>query len=107
MIEVATNFVEYFKDKRETALETLVRITFGAFIGGLVLLTPACRSSDLTDRSGKRGLDLGRLRLSGRSPQRYCPASTPNAKARLQCLARASVTHFLTALCCADNDISL
>jgi len=38
MTELATNFVEYFKDKREAALETLVRITFGTFMGGLVLL---------------------------------------------------------------------
>ena len=35
MTELATNLVEYFKDKRE---ETLVRITFGTFMGGLVLL---------------------------------------------------------------------
>jgi hypothetical protein len=38
MTGLATNFVEYFKGKREAALETLVRITFGTFIGGLVLL---------------------------------------------------------------------
>ena len=31
MTELATNFVEYFKDKREAALQTLVRITFGQF----------------------------------------------------------------------------
>jgi len=36
MTVLATNFVEYFK--REAALETLVRITFGTFMGGLVLL---------------------------------------------------------------------
>ena len=36
MTGLATNFVEYFK--REAALETLVRITFGTFMGGLVLL---------------------------------------------------------------------
>jgi hypothetical protein len=38
MTELATCFVEYFKGKREAALETLVRITFGTFMGGLVLL---------------------------------------------------------------------
>jgi hypothetical protein len=38
MTRLATNFVEYFKGKREAALETLVRITFGTFISGLVLL---------------------------------------------------------------------
>jgi hypothetical protein len=35
MTGLATNFVE---GKREAALETLVRITFGTFMGGLVLL---------------------------------------------------------------------
>jgi len=39
MTELATNFVEYFKGKREAALETLVRITFGTFMGGLTVLT--------------------------------------------------------------------
>jgi hypothetical protein len=34
MTGLATNFVEYFKGKREAALETLVRITFGTFMGG-------------------------------------------------------------------------
>jgi hypothetical protein len=38
MTGLTTNFVEYFKRKREAALETLVRITFGTFMGGLVLL---------------------------------------------------------------------
>jgi len=38
MTGLATNFVDYFKRKREGALETLVRITFGTFMGGLVLL---------------------------------------------------------------------
>ena len=38
MTGLATNFVEYFKGKREAALETLVRITFGTFMGGLALL---------------------------------------------------------------------
>ena len=50
MTGLATNFVEYFK--REAALETLVRITFGTFMGGLVLLLTllysGCRSSDRT-----------------------------------------------------------
>ena len=40
MTELNTNFVGYFKDKRETALETLVRITFGTFIGGLRSVKP-------------------------------------------------------------------
>ena len=38
MTGLATNFVEHFKGKREAALKTLVRITFGTFMGGLVLL---------------------------------------------------------------------
>jgi hypothetical protein len=38
MTGLATDFVEYFKGKREAALETMVRITFGTFMGGLVLL---------------------------------------------------------------------
>jgi hypothetical protein len=38
MTGIATNFVEYSKGKREAALETVVRITFGTFMGGLVLL---------------------------------------------------------------------
>jgi hypothetical protein len=38
MTGLATNFVEYFKGKRKAPLETLVRITFGTFMGGLVLL---------------------------------------------------------------------
>jgi len=38
MTELATNLVEYFKDKREATWETLVRIVFGTFMGGLVLL---------------------------------------------------------------------
>ena len=38
MTGLATNFVEYFQGKRGAALETLVRITFGTFMGGLVLL---------------------------------------------------------------------
>ena len=56
MIEVATNFVEYFKDGREAALETLVRITFGTVLLWVASYscspcsTPACRSSDRADR---------------------------------------------------------
>jgi hypothetical protein len=38
MTELATNLVEYFKDNREATWETLVRIVFGSFMGGLVLL---------------------------------------------------------------------
>jgi len=38
MTGLATYLVGYFKSKREAALETLVRITFGTFMGGLVLL---------------------------------------------------------------------
>ena len=32
------NLVGYFQDKREASWETVVRVTFGVFIGGLVLL---------------------------------------------------------------------
>ena len=38
MTELATNFMEYFWGMHAAALETLVRVTFGAFMGGLVLL---------------------------------------------------------------------
>jgi hypothetical protein len=38
MTEFAMNLVEYFQDKREATWETLVRIVFGTFMGGLVLL---------------------------------------------------------------------
>jgi len=38
MTELAMNLVEYFQDRREAAWETVVRIIFGTFMGGLVLL---------------------------------------------------------------------
>ena len=38
MTQLATNLVGYFQGKREATLETLVRIVFGTFMGGLVLL---------------------------------------------------------------------
>ena len=41
MTGLATNFVEYFKGKREAALETMVRITFGTFMGGRATAHPA------------------------------------------------------------------
>jgi hypothetical protein len=38
MTEFAMSLVEYFQDKREATWETFVRIVFGTFMGGLVLL---------------------------------------------------------------------
>jgi hypothetical protein len=38
MTTLAMNLVEYFQDRRAVAWETLVRVTFGTFMGGLVLL---------------------------------------------------------------------
>jgi hypothetical protein len=38
MTSIAMNLVGYFQDKREASWETVVRVTFGVFIGGLVLL---------------------------------------------------------------------
>jgi hypothetical protein len=38
MTTLAMNLVGYFQDRREATWETLVRVTFGAFMGGLVLL---------------------------------------------------------------------
>ena len=38
MTTLAMNLVEYFQDSREAAWETVVRIVFGTFVGGLVLL---------------------------------------------------------------------
>jgi len=38
MTDLAMRLVEYFQDKREATWETLVRIVFGTFMGGLVLL---------------------------------------------------------------------
>ena len=38
MTEFAMTLVEYFQDKREATWETFVKIVFGTFMGGLVLL---------------------------------------------------------------------
>ena len=38
MTTIAMNLVEYFQDRREATWETIVRVTFGTFMGGLVLL---------------------------------------------------------------------
>jgi hypothetical protein len=38
MTTLAMNLVEYIQDRREVAWKTLVRVTFGTFMGGLVLL---------------------------------------------------------------------
>ena len=38
MTTLAMSLMEYFQDRREQAWETLVRIVFGAFMSGLVLL---------------------------------------------------------------------
>jgi len=38
MTAIAMNLVEYFQDRRDAAWETVVRVTFGTFMGGLVLL---------------------------------------------------------------------
>jgi hypothetical protein len=38
MTTLAMNLVGYFQDRREATWETLVRVTFGAFMGGLVIL---------------------------------------------------------------------
>ena len=38
MTTIALNLVEYFQDRREATWETVVRVTFGTFVGGLVLL---------------------------------------------------------------------
>jgi hypothetical protein len=35
---IALSLVEYFQDRREATWETVVRVTFGSFMGGLVLL---------------------------------------------------------------------
>jgi len=32
------NLVGYFQDKREATWETLVRVIFGTFVGGLIVL---------------------------------------------------------------------
>jgi hypothetical protein len=38
MTAIAMNLVEYFQEKRQATWETIVRIVFGTFMGGLVLL---------------------------------------------------------------------
>ena len=38
MTAIATNLVEYFQERRQATLETIVRVVFGTFMGGLVLL---------------------------------------------------------------------
>jgi hypothetical protein len=38
MTAIALNLVEYFQDRRQATWETLVRVVFGTFMGGLVLL---------------------------------------------------------------------
>jgi hypothetical protein len=38
MTDIAMSVVGYFQDRREATWEILVRIVFGAFMGGLVLL---------------------------------------------------------------------
>ena len=38
MTTIALNLVEYFQDRRQVTWETIVRVTFGTFMGGLVLL---------------------------------------------------------------------
>jgi hypothetical protein len=38
MTDIAMSVVGYFQDRREATWEILVRVVFGAFMGGLVLL---------------------------------------------------------------------
>ncbi len=38
MTSLAMNLVGYFQDKREATWETLVRVIFGTFVGGLIVL---------------------------------------------------------------------
>jgi hypothetical protein len=38
MTSLAVNLVEYFQDNRDATQETLVRVVFGTFVGGLVIL---------------------------------------------------------------------
>lgn len=38
MTTLAMNLVGYFQERRKETWETLVRVTFGTFMGGLVLL---------------------------------------------------------------------
>jgi hypothetical protein len=38
MTTIALNLVGYLQDRRQATWETVVRVTFGTFMGGLVLL---------------------------------------------------------------------
>ncbi len=38
MTTLAMNLVEYFQDNRSATLETFVRVVFGTFVGGLIVL---------------------------------------------------------------------
>jgi hypothetical protein len=38
MTAIAMNLVEYFQERRQATWETMVRVVFGTFMGGLVLL---------------------------------------------------------------------
>jgi hypothetical protein len=38
MTAIATNLVGYFQERRQATWETMVRVVFGTFMGGLVLL---------------------------------------------------------------------
>jgi RsiW-degrading membrane proteinase PrsW (M82 family) len=38
MTTLAMSLVGYFQERREAARETVVRVVFGTFVGGLVLL---------------------------------------------------------------------
>ena len=38
MTAIAMNLVEYFQERRRATWETLVRVVFGTFMGGLILL---------------------------------------------------------------------
>jgi hypothetical protein len=38
MTAIAVNLVEYFQERRQATWETLVRVVFGTFMGGLILL---------------------------------------------------------------------
>jgi hypothetical protein len=38
MTTLAMNLVEYFQERRQATWDILVRVTFGTFMGGLVLL---------------------------------------------------------------------
>jgi hypothetical protein len=38
MTAIAMNLVEYFQERRQATWETLVRVVFGTFMGGLIFL---------------------------------------------------------------------